>query len=41
MISARLIMSDMAPPQIYRPQEQNFDIFGSFGNDDEEGGPLW
>ena len=41
MISAKLIMSDMAPPQTYRPQEQNFDIFSSFGNDDDEGGPLW
>ena len=42
MISARLIMSDMAPPQTYQPQEQNFDIFSSFENDDdEEGGPLW
>lgn len=41
LISARLIMSDMAPAEVFRRPEQNFDIFSNFGNNDNEGGPLW
>lgn len=40
MISARLIMSDMAPAESFNRVEQSFDIFNNF-NDNNEGGPLW
>ena len=40
-ISAKLILSDMAPAANSSPEYNNFDIYSSGGSSYGEGGPLW
>ena len=41
LISAKLILSDMAPAAIPQRSYNSFDIFSNSSYNDDEGGPLW